>query len=275
MIKKILFFCLIYVTALFSFTTLVDAQVVINEFVPDSDQEWVEFYNASASAEYIKLYYVDDDTDFLSDSGSSSKKLLTNLNIANPKFPTIDTSSFLNNSGDWVVLFDQNGNLIDQYQYNSDPGRDISFGRYPDRTGSFSVLAYTTKADANSTPQTPVPTPTPTSTPNPTDPPTPTSTPTPSPSPTLMPTKSPTPLATKTPIPTESGFPEKVVLGESSIFPTPIESETESSGRKFPLFALFLVILGLGLSGFSVFAIIKHNKKSYNVESEKKDNPVS
>ena len=132
--KRIISIIFLFALLSFLFLNKVEAQVVINEFVPDSTQEWIEFYNSSASADYIKTYYVDDDTDFLSDSGSSSKKLLTNLNTGNPAFPTVDTSSFLNNSGDWVVLFDQNGSLIDQYQFTSGPGRDISIGRYPDLT---------------------------------------------------------------------------------------------------------------------------------------------
>jgi len=249
---------------------------VINEFVPDSSQEWIEFYNASASADYIKAYYVDDDTDFLSDSGSSSKKLLTNLNTTNPTFPTIDTSSFLNNSGDWVVLFDQNGVLVDQYQFISDPGKDISIGRYPDLTGIFSILAYSTKADANSAPLTPVPTPTPSLTPTPTPVPTPTPTLSSSPTPTRIPT--PTPTKTPTPVPTDS--PEGSVLGEEVDFPSPtaIESvlnSTEKSNKKFPFLAAGLIFLGMGFIGFSIFSIIKSAKRGYTDEGEKRDSQIS
>jgi len=101
------------------------AQVSINEFLPDSSTEWIEFYNSSASADFLKTYYIDDDTDFNSDGGSSGKKLLSNLNISNITFPFIEISSFLNNSGDWVVLFDPLGNLIDSYHYQSNPGSNI------------------------------------------------------------------------------------------------------------------------------------------------------
>lgn len=49
----------------------VRAQVVIDEFVVRPNPEWVEFYNASGSAEYLRGYWLDDDRDFASDTGSS------------------------------------------------------------------------------------------------------------------------------------------------------------------------------------------------------------
>ena len=263
-----------------SFGVVVKAQVVINEFVPDSSQEWIEFYNASSSADYIKAYYVDDDTDFLSDSGSSSKKLLSSLNITNPTFPTIDTSSFLNNSGDWVVLFDQNGVLVDKYQFTSDPGRDISAGRYPDLTGTFSILAYSTKADANSAPPTPIPTPAPTPIPTPSPTPDPTAVPTPTKTPTPTPTKSPTPVPTLTPSPTPPNLPGEEILGEavtatSSQTPEITSILSEKPKDKIPPIAIVLIVLGIGFISFSVFSIIKNAKKSYTGESEKENNQIS
>jgi hypothetical protein len=142
------------------------AEVKINEFVPDSSQEWVEFYNSSPSAEYLKDYYLDDDLDFTEDAGSSPKKSLSNLDITNPNFPVINLNfSMLNNNGDWVVLFDKAGNVVDSYQYLANPGRDVSIGRFPDYSGGFFVLSYPTKGDANSVPLTPSPSPTSTSTP--------------------------------------------------------------------------------------------------------------
>jgi hypothetical protein len=253
---------------------------VINEFVPDSTQEWIEFYNASVSADYLKTYYVDDDTDFLSDVGSSTKKLLTNLNTANPTFPTIDTTSFLNNSGDWVVLFDQNGVLIDKYQFTSDPGRDVSIGRYPDFTGGFSVLAYSTKADANSAPPTPVPTPTPTLAPTPA--PTPTETPTPVPTP----TKTPSPTKTPISVPTENVLGEETfnISSESAVIASESGLTTQASLQsspsaksksKFPFLAAGITTLGIGFIAFSVFSIIKNLKKSYTNDSEKQDSGIS
>jgi hypothetical protein len=126
------------------------AQIVINEFVPNGSPEWVEFYNSSESAEYIKEYYIDDDLSFADDTGSASKKILSSLNTSNPTYPYFEISSSLfNNSGDFVVIFDQSGSIIDQYQYTLDPGKDISIGRYPDNNGGFGVLPFLTKGDGN------------------------------------------------------------------------------------------------------------------------------
>lgn len=244
----------------------IKAQVVINEFVPDSTQEWVEFYNASDSADYLKTYYVDDDIDFVNDSGSSAKKVLTNINCSNPTFPTIDTSSFLNNSGDWVVLFDSSGLLIDKYEYKSNPGKDVSIGRYPDLNGSFSILAYSTKADANASPPTPEATSTPTNTATPTE------TPTSSPSPTSSPIKTPTPTPKKTPtlaltsIATSSATPQEDVLGEKTTLPSlntsnPMSTPIENDQKSVPTMAIVLVVLGLGFIGFAIFSMIKNAKK--------------
>jgi hypothetical protein len=252
----IIFFC-------FTFTCEVFAQVVINEFVPDSITEWIELYNASSSADYIKNYYLDDDADFENDIGSK-KKLLTSLNTINPTFPYIETSSFLNNSGDWVVLFDQDGNILDQFQYTSNPGKDVSMGRYPDNSGNFSILAYSTKADGNAVPPTPTPTevPQPTQTPTLTPTPTPTSTFTPIPTKTSTPTptKTPTPTPTKKPDPTES----PVILGiedDPSTTPSSINSDITEPQKKSSILAIVFIGLGLILICFSVgYTIRKTNK---------------
>lgn len=241
----------------------VKAQVVINEFVPDSTQEWIELFNSSESAEYLRGYYIDDDTEFQSDLGSSAKKILTNLNTSNPKFPTIDTTSFLNNSGDWVVLFDPNGLLIDKYQFQSNPGKDISIGRFPDGTGNFSILAYSTKADANSAPPTSPPTPTPTPSPTPTENPTPTPTKTPSPTP----TKTPKPTPTKTPIPTDTLASESSVLGIRESLPeTPDPTPDAGNDKeKLPVLPFILIFAGLCFIAVPIFSIIRNGKKGSEV----------
>jgi len=154
----------------FLFTSPVFANSLsINEFVVNSETEWVEFYNASDSADFVKNYWLDDDLDFENDGGSA-KKLLTNLITTSSTYPYLEIKNFLNNDGDYVVFFDNNGNIIDQYYYDSGPGRDISIGRSPDASGAFSLLVSATKGSANSLPptNTPVPTLTPANTPTPT-----------------------------------------------------------------------------------------------------------
>jgi hypothetical protein len=171
-----------------------DNKVLINEFVahPSSgNKEWVEFYNPDSIS--LANYWVDDDNDFVIDSGNSSKKSLSTLVKDNPTHPYIELSSVLNNEGDSVVLFDNLGNILDQYVYTSDPGEDISIGRTPDGTGQTQLLAEGTKGNSNSGPA-PTPTPTPSPTDVPTKEPTPTKplTPVPTKIPTILPTKSAT-----------------------------------------------------------------------------------
>jgi len=144
-----------------------ESSIIINEFFahPSSgNKEWVEFYNP----DHIDLsgYFLDDDTDFGSDTGNSSKKNLATINNDNPLFSYFEMSSFLNNSGDYVVLFSPAGEIVDKYQYTKDPGVDVSIGRFPDGTGEMAVLSNPTKGQPNSSPH--IDTPTPSPLPNPT-----------------------------------------------------------------------------------------------------------
>lgn len=239
----------IFITLLFFVTPAsVFAQVYINEFLPDSTTEWIELYNASSSADYLKDYYIDDDLDFSSDSGSSAKKILTNLNTSNPNFPYFETTSFLNNSGDYVVLFDSTGVIIDQYQYNSNPGQNMTIGRYPNGTGSFYFLSYSTKADSNPTPPTPSPTPTPTQTPSAS----PTNTPSPTPKPT--PTKSATPKSS--PSPSSTDEPMNLISDIKINEETPLGMVAGASvEKKFPTIALIFIIFGIAFLGYGGFLL--------------------
>jgi hypothetical protein len=210
-----------------AFPSLASA-LVINEFVsnaPVSEFEWVEFYNDQNSADYIKTYYLDDDLDFVSDSGSSAKKLLTNLNTDNVSYPYFEMQNVLNNGGDYVVLFDASGNILDQFQYTADPGAGVSMGRDPDRTGSITSLGTATKGAPNPN-SIPTATPTLEPTPEPTAEPTaipPTLFPTsePTPEPTVEPTAEPTATPTNepTPQPTITNIPTPTITPQPSIFP--------------------------------------------------------
>jgi hypothetical protein len=173
-----------------------DAHITINEILvhPSSgNKEWVELSNPDNID--LANYWIDDDTSFTDDAGGSSKKSLSGLMQGkDATHPYIETSSMFNNSGDYVVLFDESGTIIDQYQYADDPGSDISIGRSPDGSGSFQILASATQGDTNTSPQ---PTATPTQPPQPTatNTPRPTHTPTPTKTPTL--TKNPTTTTAK------------------------------------------------------------------------------
>lgn len=196
--KKIIFVAFIF---FFLFPKQAFAQnLKINEFLAHSSSggmEWVEFYNPDQID--LSSFWMDDDADFNSDLGSSKKKSLSSLIKDNPVFPYIEMSSFLNNSGDNVVLFSETGEILDQFIYQEDPGTDVSIGRSPDGSSNFIVLENATKGLANSLPKpTLTPTPLPTNTPTPTLKPTPTSKPTP----TVKPVSTNTPTPTLKPSPT-------------------------------------------------------------------------
>lgn len=277
-------------------TLAMASDVVINEFLPSpssGNSEWVEFYNPDGVD--ISTYWLDDDADFNIDSGTSSKKSLSTLNISNINYPYIEISSFLNNSGDNVVLFTSDGTIVDQYQYIQNPGTDISIGRYPNGTGSFIVLSVMTKGSANSDPPTPTPTniPTPTITPAFTKTPTPTKVPTPTVTPKISPTifNTPTLVLNPTTILTSSkntsqdvDIEEDVelsqdILGENiatktsnlslqkdknsspSIIPTPITKSEKETNNVFPKIILATGVIFLVCCAILAFRSLKKNKK--------------
>lgn len=175
-------FCIILICGItLPLNSFADGQPVINEFLPhpnDGNKEWVELYVPDGSS--VNGYWIDDDTDFTSDTGNSAKKQITSFIQGSDSQHVVFelSSSMFNNDGDTVALFSPDGTLIDHYSYSKDPGVDISIGRTPDMTGDFQVLASSTKGSPNSPPQ-PTPTPTPEPTDKPTKEPKPTETPKP------------------------------------------------------------------------------------------------
>jgi len=166
-----LFFFSLFLLPRFSF-----AAVYINEFManpPTGESEWVEFYNPD-QVEIIG-YWLDDDLSFEDDSGSSKKIEIKSLENSETLYPYLEmTSFFLNNEGDYVVLFDQNGDKVDDYSYNSDPGKGFSIGRAPDGEENWVVFDKPSKGEPNPSPPTATPTPASTITPSSVSTPTPT-----------------------------------------------------------------------------------------------------
>lgn len=184
--KLRIFFALLLIVLIIPPST---SALVINEFVPNANPEWVEFYNNDATTTDLSNYYFDDDTDFNSDSGSSSKIALSGLlNSGQTCFR--DLSTMLNNDGDTPTLFKADSTLVDSYNYASSSA-GLSYSRVPD--GAEWMVAQTpTKSTQNCQDLAPTSTPVPpTSTPIP---PTPNPTPTPTVAP--VPTKKPTPTPT-------------------------------------------------------------------------------
>lgn len=175
---KSLFSIISLVFLFFPSPAFADTPPVINEMLAHpsgSNKEWVELYTNGTD---LKNYWIDDDTDFASDTGSSTKKQMTTVIQGSDEHHILYelSSSIFNNDGDTVALFTPDGQLVDQYHYSSDPGVDISIGRTPDATGGFSVLTNATRGSANSVAK-PPDTPTPAPTTKPTKAPSPTKTP--------------------------------------------------------------------------------------------------
>lgn len=147
--SKILILTLFYL--FFGASPVFASTVKINEFLAHpstGNSEWVEFYNPDNID--LSSYWIDDDTSFTSDSGSSSKKSLSTLNTTNSTLPFIELSSFLNNSADFVVLFSNDGTVIDEYQYTQDTGIDTTIGRNPDG-GNWTTLSASSQGASNNT----------------------------------------------------------------------------------------------------------------------------
>lgn len=242
----------------------VEAAVVINEFLPNpagSDtNEWVEFYNGGSSIEDLTDYFFDDDSDFSSDSGSSSKVALSGL-LSAQSTCFWELSSYLNNNGDVPTLFSLAGTVVDTYTYTTTQ-EDKSFARVPDG-GSWQTNQTQTKSSTRCSDLAPTPTPTPTSTPTPTatptltPTPTPAATPTPTPTPTATPKPTPTPTvaATSTPsrqlTPTPTNTPSQV-LGTAALA-TPSSSPTSEASAAPPL-KPFMIASSFVAAGLALLA---------------------
>lgn len=152
---------------------LADSPVVLNEVLvhPSAGgKEWVEFYVKDSSN--LKNYWIDDDSDFASETGSPKRKLdiIQQGNDSQHYFIELSGSMF-NNTEDMVVLFNESGIVVDQIQYNDGPGYDVTFGRTPDGTGGLYILGSATRGSPNTGPR-PTVTPTPEPTTKPTKAPT-------------------------------------------------------------------------------------------------------
>ncbi|MEK7188481.1 MAG: lamin tail domain-containing protein, partial [Patescibacteria group bacterium] len=231
---------------------------VINEFLPNSSQEWVEFYNSGTSTEDLSNYYFDDDTNFGSDSGSSAKVALFGL-LQSLATCYLDLNTFLNNNGDSPTLFLIDGAIKDTYIYSSTLS-DKSYSRMPDG-GNWQTNVDPTKSVVKCSDSAPTPPPTPT--PNPTQTPTPKTTP----SPTTKPTSTPLKTLTPTPSPTSAKVPSQspatvstnkpevigISISEGAETPPPSPISEPPAKKSFPFGPIILILLGLIFLGISIY----------------------
>lgn len=172
-IKSLFISCLAFL--LFVSPVSANGSPVINEALVQpsgSNKEWVEFYGNGID---LTNYWLDDDSDFTSDSGSSTKKQITTTVQGSDTSHIVYElpSAIFNNDNDTIVLYSPDGQIVDQYHYSSGPGEDMTLGRTPDGTGGFANLSFPTRGSANAgvkPPDTPTPHPTskPTKEPSPT-----------------------------------------------------------------------------------------------------------
>lgn len=242
------------------FPPQVSAQVLINEFLPNSSQEWVEFYNAGSSTEDLSNYYFDDDTNFDSDAGSSAKIPLSGL-LPTLSMCYLDLSTFLNNNGDFPTVFKIDKTQIDTYFYTTTTS-DKSYSRVPDG-GSWAMDQSPTKSIVRCSDSAPTPTPTPTPTDAPASTPivTPSPTTTPTKTPVPTPTKSPTPKPTKSATPTSSESPSEVLGTTTESSPDAIVSpDGDAEKKKLPLLPVVFIVSGVLMVGFAVYNLVRARK---------------
>lgn len=171
-------FLFIFVGFNFIFSSIISAEIIINEIMPNpsTGQEWIELYNNSTQDASLSGYLLEDQL-----TSPSIIYEFSNEVILGNQYLVIDLISMkLNNSGDGVLLYDGDGDIIDETSYINAPS-DLSWSRLGDN--SFEFLEPTRNLANLELVSTPTPTLILTSTP--------TQTPTPTLTPTIAPTPTP------------------------------------------------------------------------------------
>ncbi len=143
-------------SAIFFFNvSFVNANVVINEFLPNSvniDYEWIEIYNDDSTSVDISGYNI-------SENGASKNFTIKDV-VLEPKsflvlvrsdevfnqtydvggskiieYGDVAPSLNLNDGGDSIFLYDSNGLLVDSVNDYANPGENVSLGK-PEESGS-------------------------------------------------------------------------------------------------------------------------------------------
>lgn len=119
-----------------STVSVVWSNLKINEFVsdPDSGNEWVELFNPTTSSLDVAGGYICD-----SRNTTSTCKVIGGIILAND-WLKIDllTGSYLNNTGDSVILKNPDGEIVDQIDYagNNAPDKNQALARVDDGVDS-------------------------------------------------------------------------------------------------------------------------------------------
>ena len=240
----------------------VNASVIINEFSPSTNPEWIELYNDGDFDVDISGYLLEDGNSIKTDDLILSGTLLSKGFLV---FEHVE--GWLNNSGDTIKLYNNASSsaIIDQYTYgNVDSTK--SMARIPNGSENWEITLNISKNTINPSP-TPSPTPEPTSTPEPTNTPTMTSTATstPSPAPTKTPTIKPTVPSTVKPTDKPNSTDAPMLIGLTGENPTPEGYVLgESNTKKSPFLSIFFIISGLLFMTVGGVNLYKKMKTEYN-----------
>lgn len=138
--------------------TLCPAQTVMNEIWSrgtPGDQDWIELYNAADHAVDISGYKI---YDIAGHNGTKPKKVLPagallpagGYYVVLTEDGTTDASNFgLSSAGEWVWLENQAGQVIDSVAFTA-MTETQSYGRLPDGSAHWQLLAFRSKNTANS-----------------------------------------------------------------------------------------------------------------------------
>lgn len=271
---KSLFLALLLI---FLFPNIAFAQVVINEFSvqPEDKNDWIEIYAFES---------VDISGWKLADTTGSFETFSQGTVLGAGEYKVVVQYQRLGNEGDTIILKTSTDEIKDQISYGGSgnvciPLSNETIARIPDGGNTYDKVSTPSKGTTNNSAlmsPCPSPTPEPTSTSTPTPKPTNTSTPTPSPKPSSTPTPTSKPTSTPTPSPkitdasnsdkndqagllkndetlNISGDNNPQVLAERDVE----NKENLQDGNKIPFQAITLILLGIFLTGFSVFKLYR------------------
>ncbi len=155
--KKILILSVVICCA---FSINASGTVVINEFMADNastvaDQDgeyddWIELYNTGDYEISLNDYYLSDDSEDLTqwtfpDISIQAGEYLTIWADSDEEQEGLHAGFKLSASGESIFLVDSTLQIIDEVTFG-DQASDISTGRYPDGTGSFTTMNPTFSA---------------------------------------------------------------------------------------------------------------------------------
>jgi len=125
------------------------SSITLNEFVsdPESGNEWVELYNASNSSLDLAGGYICDSRN----TTSTCKTIAGTIGPNGWLKIDLQTDSYLNNTGDSVILKNPNGDIVDSvvYDENNAPDKGQSWARSVDGNGDWQITTQITPGAAN------------------------------------------------------------------------------------------------------------------------------